>query len=317
VFVHLAAQLRQRPAGREEAARLLLLVSLCRVLIAGSANRAQLAMQQGVLKALLALLGPGYPLDVQEAAAHALYTLLQAAPQLPSGQLTVPIIGGLVGLLGRRPASIKVTESTIGALVQLAGRADEASKQVLNVVAGDRAALEALVRLTRNALEAQPADDASSNRLGAMSLLGKVLCKYPQQTAEAAFEMGLLDTLMHHLAPQANAFKRECASMMMNTLETVLSVLVASGDEGASLRLGQLREAMAQCQLVGDEQFMARVDAMLAERQSTAGACAACGARAGQPGVRLQMCSRCKRVRYCGPQCQRAHWRAHKAQCGK
>jgi hypothetical protein len=39
--------------------------------------------------------------------------------------------------------------------------------------------------------------------------------------------------------------------------------------------------------------------------------------RAGQPGVRLQMCSRCKPVRYCGPQCQRAHWRAHKADCGK
>jgi hypothetical protein len=150
-----------------------------------------------------------------------------------------------------------------------------------------------------------------------MALLGKVLCGHPQQTAEAALEAGLLDALAHRLGPQGTADERALASSMVRCLEAVLTGLAASGAEGASLRLGQLREAMAQCQLVGDEQFMARVDAMLAERQSTAGACAACGARAGQPGVRLQMCSRCKRVRYCGPQCQRAHWRAHKAQCGK
>jgi hypothetical protein len=74
---------------------------------------------------------------------------------------------------------------------------------------------------------------------------------------------------------------------------------------------------MAQCQLVGDEQIQARIMAMEAEQQSAAAVCAACGAWAGQPGVRLQMCSRCKGVRYCGPQCQHAHWRAHKAKCGK
>jgi hypothetical protein len=72
---------------------------------------------------------------------------------------------------------------------------------------------------------------------------------------------------------------------------------------------------MAQCQLVGDAQFQARAMAVMAEHNSAASTCAACGARAGQPGVRLQMCSRCKRVRYCGPQCQLAHWQAHKAKC--
>ena len=31
---------------------------------------------------------------------------------------------------------------------------------------------------------------------------------------------------------------------------------------------------------------------------------------------KLLKCSRCKRVRYCGRECQRAHWRAgHKAEC--
>ena len=74
---------------------------------------------------------------------------------------------------------------------------------------------------------------------------------------------------------------------------------------------------MAQYDLVDYAQLEARFMASQAEQQSAASTCAACGARAGQPGVRLQMCSRCKRVRYCGPQCQRAHWRAHKARCSK
>lgn len=38
--------------------------------------------------------------------------------------------------------------------------------------------------------------------------------------------------------------------------------------------------------------------------------CAACG-----KDLAASLCSRCKAVRYCGPECQRAHWRAHKAAC--
>jgi hypothetical protein len=131
----------------------------------------------------------------------------------------------------------------------------------------------------------------------------------------AAFEAGLLDALPHCLAPHADAFEREAASNTMRRLEAMLSGLAASGDEGAGVWLGQLRAAMAQWQLVGDEQVQAGIVAVIAEDESAASTCAACGARAGQPGVRLQMCSRCKCVRYCGPQCQRVHWRAHKAQC--
>ena len=39
--------------------------------------------------------------------------------------------------------------------------------------------------------------------------------------------------------------------------------------------------------------------------------CAACSAA----GSDLLQCSRCRAVSYCGPACQRRHWRAHKAQC--
>jgi hypothetical protein len=97
VFVHVAALLRQCPAGPEEAASRLLvqLVLLCTMLIVGSANRAQLAMQQGVLEALPALLGEGSPIDVQEKAAYSLYFLLEAAPEPPSSQLAAPIIASL------------------------------------------------------------------------------------------------------------------------------------------------------------------------------------------------------------------------------
>jgi hypothetical protein len=316
VFVHLAALLRQRPAGQEEVASVMMAACTCGALSSGSANRAQLAMQQGVLEALPALLGEGYPPDVQDTAAHALYMLLEAAPQLPSGQPAAPIIGGLVRLLPRRPASTNVAGCTLGALSRLACSA-VTLEQVVNAVAGERAALLALVELTRTAPAAQPEAFTSSNRVGAMTLLGTLLCGYPQQTVEAAFEAGMLGTLAHYLGPQAAATERECASITVRCLEGVLSGLAASGDQGASLRLGQLRAAMAQCQLVGDEQIRATIMARIAEDHSAASACAACGARAGQPGVRLQMCSRCQRVRYCGPQCQRAHWPAHKAQCRK
>lgn len=45
--------------------------------------------------------------------------------------------------------------------------------------------------------------------------------------------------------------------------------------------------------------------------------CAACGATAEGAGVRkLLRCSGCQVVRYCGPACQRAHWRGgHKTEC--
>ena len=39
--------------------------------------------------------------------------------------------------------------------------------------------------------------------------------------------------------------------------------------------------------------------------------CAACSAA----GSDLLQCSRCRAVSYCGPACQRRHWRTHKAHC--
>jgi hypothetical protein len=41
--------------------------------------------------------------------------------------------------------------------------------------------------------------------------------------------------------------------------------------------------------------------------------CAQCGI--SEEGVSFKKCSRCLVVRYCGPECQKAHWKSHKASC--
>jgi len=42
-------------------------------------------------------------------------------------------------------------------------------------------------------------------------------------------------------------------------------------------------------------------------------ACASC--RSGSMASPLVNCSACRAVVYCGPRCQRAHWRVHKGDC--
>ena len=46
-------------------------------------------------------------------------------------------------------------------------------------------------------------------------------------------------------------------------------------------------------------------------------ACAACGALPAQDATPFQKCAACTAVTYCGKECQRAHWPAHRADCKK
>ena len=41
--------------------------------------------------------------------------------------------------------------------------------------------------------------------------------------------------------------------------------------------------------------------------------CTGCGTH--DPGGRMRKCARCMLVRYCSPECQRAHWKTHKKVC--
>jgi hypothetical protein len=41
--------------------------------------------------------------------------------------------------------------------------------------------------------------------------------------------------------------------------------------------------------------------------------CSGCGLH--DPDSRMQLCARCRKARYCSPECQRAHWKTHKKVC--
>ena len=44
-------------------------------------------------------------------------------------------------------------------------------------------------------------------------------------------------------------------------------------------------------------------------------ACGSCGTEEGKDGGALFVCSRCKARKYCGPACQKSHWKVHKKIC--
>jgi hypothetical protein len=72
------------------------------------------------------------------------------------------------------------------------------------------------------------------------------------------------------------------------------------------------QEKHANCSLDG----MSPVDTIPAHRAHRKWACACCGTlpKASINGKLLQ-CSRCTLVRYCGKDCQKAHWPVHKSAC--
>lgn len=45
--------------------------------------------------------------------------------------------------------------------------------------------------------------------------------------------------------------------------------------------------------------------------------CGQCGSASGEAGVALLICGKCKKREYCGPECQKKHWKTHKLICVK
>jgi len=51
------------------------------------------------------------------------------------------------------------------------------------------------------------------------------------------------------------------------------------------------------------------------QKEYGVGLCGGCGAEKGQSGAVLLACSKCKQQNYCSKECQKKHWKSHKAVC--
>ena len=64
------------------------------------------------------------------------------------------------------------------------------------------------------------------------------------------------------------------------------------------------------------ERFAKRlVDELLKASSPWDGFCRSCLCAPNSKSAKLRLCSRCKGVSYCGVQCQKLHWKVHKADC--
>jgi hypothetical protein len=100
-----------------------------------------------------------------------------------------------------------------------------------------------------------------------------------------------------------------------------------AGEQGQQEQQVQLLGQQEQQQLVAqtmrqqqEQQAEAQVQVQQqvqdAPRPSQPRCCSRCGASRAQAGVpRFKVCAGCNTARYCGSECQRAHWLQHRALC--
>ena len=108
-----------------------------------------------------------------------------------------------------------------------------------------------------------------------------------------------------------------CKKKAMTTWIQSIAKPASDGEEGAGWRGFQVRvpickEGARDCEV--KTQVLASqklVEAVGGSSLPKAKACRKCGAE----GKRLQLCSRCKRVQYCSPEFQKAHYGEHRVFC--
>jgi hypothetical protein len=230
------------------------------------------------------------------------------------------IVRGMVRLLVRQPSCGRYVVKSLChvLLVPL----PIYSSMVAAEVAAVPGAAQALVRLGRAPLQlVGEGVDAAYIRCSVVLVLQTVLAEQPQ-LLESACAAGLLDLMVQLLQQGVHDEKgRMMASMAMGEFGEALvrrsRDAALGGDQAAARGLAQLDELRQRSGVLSKQEVQARGAELVAAAASASSACASCGARAGQPGVKLMACSRCRRVVYCSAECQRRDWREHKPRCGK
>jgi hypothetical protein len=321
VFVHLAGLLGQRGMGDRQESMMRGAMIALGGLVRDSSNRLQLAARQGVLQPLAGLLGADQTQRVQEMAALALGLFLdpRALPDAALPPLWEWLLGdcarGLAGLLARPGSSAEARRMTGRAMCWIFTRA-EGSPGRCDQVAEAAVAAGAVPAMVRMGLEGDPQAEALSVRfLGAIVDLGS-------EAALQVLEAGGLDVVRRQVhADRGGRFDKALCAVMLRDMGA------AAAEAGRGDFVLQVAVVMQQMGVESQEQFgdllkqaNGKIQEGLAKKaaqEAAASACAQCGAQAGAPGVQLRKCSACGKACYCGVQCQRAHWRQHKAQCSK
>ena len=85
------------------------------------------------------------------------------------------------------------------------------------------------------------------------------------------------------------------------------SIAVGAAGNGRVMYVGDVNAEATSCRVV--HQLACRMFAACGYE------CAACRARESAADVNLLRCTRCRAVKYCGRECQAAHWPYHKQVC--
>jgi hypothetical protein len=316
VLAHLAGLLGQQADDRQEGDMQSAMFALG-ALVRDSSNRLQLAARQGALRPLAGLLGPDQSPGVQQSAAFVLGMFLEpgALPDaaLPPWEwLLGDCARRLAGLLAR-PGSSAVARRSAGRAMCCIVKMAKGNRDRCKQVAAAAVAAGAVPALVRMGLEGDP--DVSLGLLCAIVDLGS-------EAALQVLEAGGLDVVRRQVhADCGGCFDKALWAMMLHGMGAAAA---EAGRRDYVLQVGQVMQQLgietgeqvgdmlqkAACQIQEEAAKQAAAEAALS-------ICAKCGAQAGAPGVQLRKCSACGKASYCGVQCQRAHWRQHKAQCSK
>lgn len=299
-----------------------------------SDNRCKAAIKAGAMQQLARLLAPGNTARVRAAALTPLHNILALQSELPTEEsLAGPLLQGLTDVMlnFRAGSTFDPTPIRSLAVACLKGMAhsthsepdDEAtlewwSKRIGQELLQVRAAPGTLLREAQR----RGAEERAYEPLVLLSEMNRACGtqQQKQQLAAAIVGAGGIEILRSYLhLPVVTPAQAEAAAARGDYVTGRVSharfyssrllqqVVTADNQYAALLTIEDHALLLDSSTAAAHTQFASSVDELMAR-------CAKCGAEEGE-GVKLLVCSRCKRAGYCSAACQRAHWKVHKAQC--